>query len=325
MNIVVANLYDEKISSLDIEVIKKVNGEFEAEELINMFSNFFYNKMILDITAIKNYSDLNNLKKLSSNMDMSKVILLLDDVPQTSTSIFLSKLISIGIYNFTKNKEGMEYLMNHTNSYKDVAHIHQIEDLSKEVTTRVIEKKVKILGVKNLTSHAGATSLIYMLKKQLSLNYRVAAIEVDRTDFIYYEDKDMYSTTNADLFGELSRISPNYDVILVDLNISGDEGLCNDILYLLEPSTIKLNKLVKRHGDVFSKMGGKKVILNKSLLDTRDVSDFEYESKTKIFYSIPPLNDRMFSRNLDSLLARLGFNKQFNKEKDNKMMGVFKP
>lgn len=322
MNVVVANYFDEKLNTLKVEVIKKINGEYQAEELVNMFSNFFYNKMILDITAIKNYSDFNNLKKLASNIDMNKVVLLLDDDPRTTTSDFLSKLISIGIYNFSKTIEGVEYLINHTNTYKDVAHIHQIDNLSKTVTARVIEKKVKILGIKNLTTHAGATSLVYMLKKQLEINYKVAAIEVDRTDFIYYDDKDMYSTTNSDLFDELSKLSNMYDVILVDLNVSGDETLCNDILYLLEPSIIKLNKLMKRHSNIFTELGGKKIILNKSLLDTRDVSDFEYEAKTKVFYSIPPLNDRMFSRNLDSLLARLGFSKQFNK--DEKMMGVFK-
>ncbi|NLV89958.1 MAG: hypothetical protein GX032_00555 [Tenericutes bacterium] len=324
MNIVVANLLDDKLNSLNVEIIKKVNGEFEANELIKMFSNFFYNKMILDITAIKNYSDLKNLQVLSSNMDMSKIIFLLDDTPQAASSLFLSKLISIGIYNFTKNKEGIEYLMNHTNTYKDVAHIHQIDNLTKEVTNKVIEKNVKVLGFKNLTSHAGATSLIYMLKKQLTLNYKVAALEVDRTDFIYYNDKDMYSTTNADLFDEIVRLSPMYDILLVDLNVSGDEGVCNDVLYLLEPSTIKLNKLIRRQGDIFDKLGGKKIVLNKSLLDTKDVSDFEYEAKTKVYYSIPPLNDRMFSRNLDSLLARLGFTKQVNKEDKQQMMGFFK-
>ncbi len=322
MNVVVANYFDQKLNTLKAEVIKKINGEYQAEELVNMFSNFFYNKMILDITAIKNYTDLSNLKKLSANIDISKVILLLDDDPQASSAEFLSKLISIGIYNFSKTIEGVEYLINHTNTYKDVAHIHQIEDLSKKVATRVIEKRVKILGIKNLTTHAGATSLVYMLKKQLELNYKVAAIEVDRTDFIYYGEKDMYSTTNSDLFDELARISNMYDVILIDLNVSGDESLCNDILYLLEPSILKLNKLMKKNADIFTELGGKKIILNKSLLDTKDVAEFEYEAKAKIFYSIPPLNDRMFSRNLDSLLARLGFNKQFNK--DEKMVGVFK-
>ena len=32
----------------------------------------------------------------------------------------------MGIYNFTRNKEGILYLLDHPNSYRDVAHIHQL-------------------------------------------------------------------------------------------------------------------------------------------------------------------------------------------------------
>ena len=35
--------------------------------------------MFLDITAIQNYRDINTLKKLSTGLDISKVILLLSD------------------------------------------------------------------------------------------------------------------------------------------------------------------------------------------------------------------------------------------------------
>ena len=41
------------------------------------------------------------------NLDMDKVILLLDDSEESSSTTYLSKLISMGIYNFTKNVEGI--------------------------------------------------------------------------------------------------------------------------------------------------------------------------------------------------------------------------
>ena len=44
--------------------------------------------------------------------------------------------------------------------------------------------------------------------------------------------------------------------------------------------------------DLFEKIYGKKIILNKSLLEPKDVTDFEYESHSKILYNMPPLNDR---------------------------------
>ncbi|HHX16798.1 MAG TPA: hypothetical protein GX725_02700, partial [Mollicutes bacterium] len=57
MNVIVSNNYRELLGSLEIDVIKTVNGEFEVDELISMFANFFYNRMVLDVTAIKGYKD----------------------------------------------------------------------------------------------------------------------------------------------------------------------------------------------------------------------------------------------------------------------------
>lgn len=328
MNVIVANKYEPLLSTLEIDVIKKVVGDFDAEELISMFSNFFYQRMILDITAIKNYQDIRNLQKLSISLDMSKIILLLDESAESSSAPYLSKLISMGIYNFTRNKEGILYLLDHPNTYRDVAHIHQLDTLTSEVANRVVNNNVKILGVKDLTEHAGATSFIYMLKKQLSFNYKVIAIEIDKNDFIYFNDKDMISTTSADLGKELIKDGENYDIILLDLNNSNDESACNDVLYLLEPSTIKLNKLMRKNRNVFSQMAGKKIVLNKSLLNTKDIMDFEIEARAKVFYSVPPLNDRMLSKTIDNFLVKLGFIKQRKEEethpKEKKILGLFK-
>ena len=63
--------------------------------------------MILDITALKNYKDIKTLQKLSISLDMDKIIILLDDTVEGSSDEFLSKLISMGIYNFTKNIDGI--------------------------------------------------------------------------------------------------------------------------------------------------------------------------------------------------------------------------
>ena len=79
MNVIVSNKYGAMLSNLNIDLIKSINGEFEVDDLISQFTNFFFNKMILDITAIKNYQDINVIQKLSFNFDMNKVILVLDD------------------------------------------------------------------------------------------------------------------------------------------------------------------------------------------------------------------------------------------------------
>lgn len=326
MNVIVANKYKEMLSTLEIDVIKSIDGEFTVDEIIDSFSNFFFQRMILDITAIKDYKDLRNIQKLSVNLDMDKVILLLDDSPESESSLYLSRLISMGIYNFTRNKEGIMYLLNHPNSYRDVAHIHQLENLTEQINDRVITKNMRILGIKNLTDHAGATTFIYILKKQLDSFYNVVALEVDKRDFIYFNDPNMISTTSVDLAKLLMKYK-DVDIILIDLNSYESEDVCNDVLYLLEPSVIKLNKLLMVNRGIFSKLVGKKIVLNKSLLTSRDVLDFEYEAKTKVFYNMPPLDERKNNESyVNPFLAKLGIVKRVKQEGNNKnkIFGLFK-
>ena len=62
MDTVISNKYKDILNTLDIEVSKKLEGEYSVEEIINTFKNFFFNKMFLDITAIEDYKDLTNLE-----------------------------------------------------------------------------------------------------------------------------------------------------------------------------------------------------------------------------------------------------------------------
>ena len=90
MNVIVSNKYQAMLENLGIDVIKNMNGEFDVDEIISTFQTFFYQRMILDITAIKDYKDIRNLQKLSISLDMDKVILLLDDSSESSTPAYLS-------------------------------------------------------------------------------------------------------------------------------------------------------------------------------------------------------------------------------------------
>ncbi len=325
MNVIIANKYQSMLANLDIDVIKTMNGEFEVDELIDTFSNFFFNRMILDITAIKNYKDITNIQKLSVNLDMSKVILILDESEESSSTTYLSKLISMGIYNFSRNIETIKYLINNPNSYKDVAHIQQLQDLTGVIADKYETERKSIIGIRNITDHAGSTTLIYMLKRQLELNYSVCAIEIDRRDFALFNDKNLISATSETFLKELMKLK-DFDIILVDLNGTDNEDACGDVLYLIEPSTIKLNRMIRRDRTVFEKLKGKKIVLNKSLLDNKDVLDFEYEAKTEVFYNIPPLDDKKEKHKvLDDFLNKLGFLKQQKEIKEeNKILGLFK-
>ena len=98
---------------------------------------------------------------------MNKVILLLDDSEESSSKSYLSKLISMGIYNFTRNSEGIKYLLTNPNSYRDVAHLHVINENIDNIISDQPSNSKRIIGVKSLTDGAGASTLIYMMKKQL--------------------------------------------------------------------------------------------------------------------------------------------------------------
>ena len=115
---------------------------------------------------------------------------------------------------------------------------------------------------------------------------------------------------------------------MLDLNKSNKDYLCTDVLYLIEPSIIKMNKFVSRNREKLPTLLSKKVILNKSLLSEKDIREFEMESGIKIFYSIPPLNDRYPSEILDNFLVKLGFLKQRVEPREmsnnNKLFGIFK-
>ena len=150
MNVIIANEAKNTLANLDIDVIKNLNGTYTADELIEMFKNFFFARMILDITAIQNYQDVTNIQKISMELDVSKIILLLPATEEMSSSLFLSKLISMGIYNFTTNLEGVKYLLDHPNSYKDVAHIQQLSSLSGTISDKVAGGS-RVIGIKNIT------------------------------------------------------------------------------------------------------------------------------------------------------------------------------
>ena len=326
MNVIVANKYSAMLSSLSnkIDLIKTIDGEFQVDDLVAQFDNFFFNKMILDITAIAGYQDISQIQRLSFGMDMSKIILLLDDSQVVNSPQYLSELVSMGIYNFTRNIDAIAYLIDNPNTYKDVAQFHMIgsnggynmnpnmggnmapnmnggsmqnmppsnqggmfgQQRGATNERTFINNSIampsiggtRVIGIKNLTDHAGSTTLIYMLKKQLSENYSVLGIELDKKDFLFFNDPELKSISSKEFNSVVKNPVNNYNVILVDVNDSSEEANCSEMLYLIEPSTLMLNKMIRRDRNITQKIRGVKVILNKSLLDSNDVREFEAEA-----------------------------------------------
>lgn len=330
MNVIVSNKYQSLLATLDIDIIKNINGEFEVEDLVSQFTNFYYNKMILDITALKNYQDISTLQNLSVSMDVSNIILLLDDSEIVNSPKYLSSLISMGIYNFTRNVDAIKFLINNPNTYKDVAQYHQLNNAvtSDDDSGDFDKLNLRVIGIKNVTNHAGSTTLTYLLKKQLAKKYNVIAVEVDEHDFIYFNDKTLKTTSSLDLPAFIA-MNSDAEVILVDLNDRGSVSSCSEVIYLIEPGLIKLNKLIRKDKRAFEKLKDKKIVLNRSILNLRDVKDFEYESKSKVFFNIPCLDDKLDNQKIiEDFLIKLGF-ARFEESigednKNNKLFNIFK-
>lgn len=330
MNVIVSNKYQSLLATLDIDIIKNINGEFEVEDLVSQFTNFYYNKMILDITALKNYQDIATIQNLSVSMDVSNIIILLDDSEIVNSPKYLSSLISMGIYNFTRNIDAVKFLINNPNTYKDVAQYHQLNSANAigEEGGDYTKLNLRVIGIKNVTNHAGSTTLTYLLKKELSKKYNVMAVEVDEHDFIYFNDKTLQTTSSLDLPAFIATNS-EAEVLLVDLNDRGSISACTEVIYLIEPGLIKLNKLIRKDKRTFEKLRDKKIVLNRSILNQRDIKDFEYESKSKVFFNIPNLDDKLDNQKIiEEFLIKLGFSRfeetGTEDTKNNKRFNIFK-
>lgn len=329
MNVIVANKKKDLLDKLNIDIIKSLDGEFDIEELIGIFTNFFFNKMIIDITSIKDYTNVSKLQKFSKAVDMSKVILLLGDSAFESSKEFISDIISLGIYNFTNTYEGVLELFNKPNTYEDVKKYHFDSSFRGGLVDEVEEKEIadyslveefedglRVIGVQDLTDGAGATTLTVQMVKQLNFNYKAIGIEMNKQDFIFFTIPSLYSCTNKQDAIKKIREHKDCQVVVVDLNKFEWEGLCNDIIYLVEPSTIKLTKLIRRNKVIFDEIRGKKIVLNKTNLTEKDVSDFEVELGTKVFKCVNNFNDRSERvLTVDELLVALGFSKQLVEKK----------
>lgn len=364
--IVANEQHTDLMNNLDIDIIKSLSGSYSASEIVKMFSSFFYSKMILDVTAISDNDSIDSYVTISRGLGADKIIFLLPQGSSMCTPSFLAKLIDLGIYNFTTNISGVKYLFKKPNELKDVEHIknlalnqkkkamentqnnsssddksvedvsdskdssdnnsHEEDDHVNSDAPAVAPHKPVVIGVKSITDHAGSTTFIFMLKRELSLTFgseNVVALEVDKNDFQVFNDKSMISIKQDEIKDSIERYS-SANIVLLDLNETIDYSLCNEVLYLIEPSTIMLNKLVRRNKNIFNRLNGKKIILNKSLLLNNDVFDFENEAGAKVFYNMPPLDERKRNAIINDFLCKLGLFSSNNNSASNKIFGLFR-
>jgi hypothetical protein len=124
MNILITNLYREYLTDYDFNIIKEINGQFDSKELVEMLKNIIYDKLIIDLTAIKDYQKLENIRELSTNIESSKIILLLSNESITTSEYYIANLVSQGIYNFTLVPAEIGNLINYPRNYEQAKNIN---------------------------------------------------------------------------------------------------------------------------------------------------------------------------------------------------------
>lgn len=318
MNVVTANENKQIIDRIDFDVIKRIDGEYELNEILGKLVNLYFNKIVIDITSIKNYRNANIFSELRKGIDPNKVIILLNSDPIVNSNNYISTMISNGFYNFTRNYEGIKFLYGIPNDYEKVKHF--VNNVEEEDIIHIENENIdepslafsgrKVIGLLDLTDHAGASTLTNMMVRQLNNHgYKAYGIEMFRQDLIYYRSNELSSCMNRnDLDLKFKQLS-DAAAIIIDLNEFGEaNNYCDEIIYLVEPSYIRLTKLLRKNPNAISERKNDKIVLNMSFVNENDKLDFEYELKCKVFENIPPINDRnRNSGEINNLLYKLGF------------------
>lgn len=329
MNLAIVNENVNVINSLTIDIIKVMHGVYDAETLKDELVNFYFSKVIIDITAVKNYYLSSDLLEVLNYFGTDKVILLLNDSEVCNNNKFLAELVKNGYYNFTKNAQAIVFLISKPNTYEDVKKYVENETFTSVLTqsndtlkkdivnntitnTNSINNQI-IIGIQNLSENAGATTLMVQMVKQLALNYNVKGIELNGRDNIYFRnDKILTCIDYLEAKDYIKGRFRNINVIIIDLNNFKDkDSLCTDIIYLLEPGIIRLSKFVKNTPNLDEFLENKKIVLNRSALKDEEINYFEKQTGIKVFYNLINFDDRRERLlSVDKLLIKLGFDKQ---------------
>ena len=72
MNVLITNKQETLLAGLSVEIIKTLRGEYDAEEIIGTFSNFFFGRMVLDLTAVKDYANIANIQNYQLDYQLKK-------------------------------------------------------------------------------------------------------------------------------------------------------------------------------------------------------------------------------------------------------------
>lgn len=302
---VVKNNNGEVINDLSLNVVKTLIGEFTNDDLEKELNNVNYDIAIVDITSIKNFNDDNYLYNfLDFFTKPENVIFIIHDEFFSTNLEIVRKLIEKRFYNFANNITDVYRLINNKNSFEDVRKYlggydflkSDITDSDKHTSNKFKTNKI-IIGIENGTPHAGATTLMYMLVKEISKGKKVKGIEMFNNDSMYFKDDRIITCQSRFQFETIVNTLNDIDIFIVDLNGSDVKELCNKVVYLVDPGYTKTNKIVKGNQKEYEKLLNCNIVLNRSNIKNDNLKNFEYETHLKIVGNVPNLNERLDNNN----------------------------
>ncbi len=277
------DVYTEENNLNGVPLVDNTNNQLSNNENVNLENDYQLQDDNIDLNSTSYHEEINNKQENDiANMPMNETISN-NDVDEKLNNSFNNNFYGNNIIN---NEQEVRNSINYN-----------------QITNK------KVLAFRNVTLHAGSTTIIYLLMKMLrdKYNKRVLALEVNKNDFKYYQNDKMISTNSDQLLNMIT--NNNSEVVLIDLNdYQGNFDFINEVIYLVEPSIIKLNMLMMNNRFAFRELQGKKVILNMSFLSTSDVHAFSKEAGMDMFMNIPPLNDRISNSIIDKLIEMLDIN-----------------
>lgn len=332
MDIQIINKYDNLFKELDLNIIKSFSGLYDIEKIKKELSDLYYENVFIDITSIKDYYNINTVIYFLKVFPKEKVHILLDNSQVAGSNEYINELINNGYFNITKNHLSLMFLRNNPGTREDAIKLLEkevMEDAREEVlevktkqnimkrnVKKQAHKKVQVIAVQNLTKNAGATSLVYMMYNHLSKRYNVKVAEMFKTDLRIYSNSDFFTFTDENQLERFINENNNLDVILVDFNNVNKFTLIDTLIYLVEPTKLKVNQLILKDKHYNSKIKNHLVVVNKSLISQSDLRNLEYEMKIKSFYMLPNIGeDETDNVEINKMLYKMGFSKQRNKRR----------
>ena len=288
-------------------------NEFGDEEKENLYNDSYNDNSLNDEYSDNNVSlsnamndfSVNDEKELSNNIQQSDEYNV-DVIKQENNDNLENKLIDRDMNisqisdNYNDNLKTDEEA--NIEDSKNINNESFYNDNESHDDKNNLNSQKLVIGFKNVTAHAGSTTLIYLLLNNITKK-RVSAMEINRDDFKYFQNNRMISVNERDVNKLINQ--SNDEIILVDLNNCQNTSFCNEILYLVEPSIIKLNKLMMENRFAFKELQYKKIVLNKSLLSNSDVSTLSKEAGVTMFFNMPPVNDRINNSVINNLIKKL--------------------